>query len=338
MKKMTKALVTLSSGVMAASLLSVPAFAEGEEYHVGVCQLVQHVALDAATKGFEDALTEEVEKAGASVVFDEQNAAGDSATCSTICNTFVSDGVDLIMANATPALQAAQASTADIPILGTSVTDYATALDIDDWTGKTGTNISGTSDLAPLDQQAALFEEVLPDVKKIGILYCSAEANSAYQASVISEALEAMDNGYELTEYTFADSNDVAQVTQQACGEVEALYIPTDNTAAANTELIKNVVVPAGIPVIVGEEGICEGCGIVTLSISYEDLGRATGKMAAKVLLDGEDVSEMDVQFAEATTKKYNADICEELGIEVPDDYVAIGADAAETEAETETE
>lgn len=331
--KKSRALALTGSVVMAASMLSVPAFAEGNEYHVGVCQLVQHVALDAATKGFEDALTEAVEAAGDTVVFDEQNAAGESATCATICNTFVSDGVDLIMANATPALQAAQAATGEIPILGTSVTDYATALDIDDWTGTTGYNISGTSDLAPLDQQAALFGEILPDAVKIGILYCSAEANSAYQAAVITEELTALNPDYEITEYTFADSNDVAQVVQQACGEVEALYIPTDNTAAANTELIRNIVVPAGIPVIAGEEGICSGCGVATLSISYEDLGRATGEMAAKILIDGEDVSAMEVAFAAATTKEYNADICAQLGITPPEDYAAIGG-AAETEAE----
>ncbi len=334
MKKISKTLACISSAVMALTVFSAPVFAEGNEYHVGVCQLVQHVALDAATEGFQEALTEAVEAAGDTVVFDVQNAAGDSATCSTICNGFVSDGVDLIMANATPALQAAQASTGDIPILGTSVTDYATALDIDDWTGTTGTNISGTSDLAPLDQQAALFGEVLPDAKKIGILYCSAEPNSGYQARVITEELEAISDEYEVTEYTFADSNDVSQVVTTAVSEVDALYIPTDNTAASNTELIRNIVVPAGIPVIAGEEGICEGCGIATLSISYADLGKATGAMAAKVLLDGEDISEMEVEFAAATTKEYNASLCDELGITVPDDYAAIGGDAPETEAE----
>ena len=332
-KQIRKILAVACSTAVAASMLSVPAFAEGESYHIGICQLVQHVALDAATQGFIDALSEEAEAVGAEVTFDEQNAAGDAATCSTICNTFVSDGVDLILANATPALQAAQAATADIPILGTSVTDYATALDIDDWSGATGTNISGTSDLAPLDQQAALFGEILPDAKKIGILYCSAEQNSSYQASVITEELQALSDEYEISEYTFADSNDVASVVTTACGEVDALYIPTDNTAASNAELIRNVIVPAGIPAIVGEEGICAGCGIATLSISYEDLGRATGKMAAKILFEGEDVSAMNVQFAEATTKEYNAEICEELGITAPEDYVAIGGES-ETEAE----
>ena len=264
---------------------SAAAAADGQTYTVGICQLVQHPALDAATQGFKDALTE---KLGDSVTFDEQNAAGDSATCSTICNQFVSSNYDLIMANATPALQAAVSATSDIPILGTSVTDYATALDIKDWAGSTGINVSGTSDLAPLDQQAEIIKTLFPEAKNVGILYCSAEANSKYQATVITEALTGM--GYTVKEYTFADSNDVAQVTQSACGENEVLYIPTDNTAASCTEAIDNVATPAGILIVCGEEGICKGCGVATLSISYYDLGVATAEMAYEVLVNGADV------------------------------------------------
>jgi len=289
-------------------------------YTVGICQLVQHVALDAATQGFKDALTE---KLGDKVVFDEQNAAGDSATCATIANQFVSSNVDLIMANATPPLQAAAAATNEIPILGTSVTDYATALEIDDWNGKTGTNISGTSDLAPLSEQAAMLNELFPDAKTVGLIYCSAEPNSQYQCSVISEYLATY--GYTTKDYTFADSNDIASVVTNAVGECEVLYVPTDNTAAANTEVINNICLPAGIPVIAGEEGICGGCGVATLSISYYDLGYTTGQMAYEVLVNGADVADMDVQFAPQVTKEYNADICAQLGIEIPADYVAIG-------------
>lgn len=308
------AMVLSASGVMAA--------AEETTYKVGICQLVQHVALDAATQGFIDALTDEL---GDAVTFDTQNAAGDSATCATICNQFVSDGVDLILANATPALQAAAAATNEIPILGTAVTDYATALDIDEWTGATGTNISGTSDLAPLDEQAAMLNELFPDAETVGILYCSAEPNSEYQAAVITKALEEL--GYTVTSYTFADSNDVASVTTTACGENDVLYIPTDNTAASCTEIIKNVAVPAGKPIIAGEEGICAGCGVATLSISYYDLGYTTGDMAVKVLTEGADVSTLEVEFAPNVTKEYNSEICRELGIEVPEDYVAIAAE-----------
>ncbi len=292
---------------------------DGQSYTIGVCQLVEHPALDAATEGFQDALTELL---GDSVTFDVQTAQGDSATCSTITNTFVSNGYDLILGNATAALQAAIASTGDIPILGTSVTDYATAMDIDDWTGATGTNVSGTADLAPLDQQAACIQELFPDAKTIGILYCSAEPNSKYQSTVITGYLE--DMGYTVTEYTFADSNDVASVAQSASTASDVIYIPTDNTAANCTEAIANVVIPDGTPVFAGEEGICSGCGVATLSISYYDLGYATGKMAYEILVNGADPATMDIQFASEVTKEYNAANVEALGITIPEDYVAI--------------
>ena len=305
--------------VLIASLLICTGAMAQDTYTVGISQLVQHVALDAATQGFQDAL---VEKLGDNVTFDVQNASGDSNTCSTIVNSFISNGVDLIMANATPALQAAVAATGDIPILGTSVTDYATALDIDDWAGHTGMNVSGTSDLAPLDEQAKILNELFPEAKKVGLLYCSAEPNSKYQVDVIKGYLEEM--GYECTEYTFADSNDVASVTQNAVDGSDVLYIPTDNTAASCTEAIRNVVEPAKMPVIAGEEGLCAGCGVATLSINYYDLGYATGEMAYEILVNGADVSTMDVRFAPIVTKEYNAEMCEMLGIEVPEGYVAI--------------
>ena len=306
--------------LLIAALLCFGTCAVAEEtYRIGICQLVQHVALDAATQGFQDALKA---KLGDAVTFDVQNASGDSNTCSTIVNTFVSNSVDLIMANATPALQAAVAGTGDIPILGTSVTDYATALDIDNWNGATGFNVSGTSDLAPLDQQAAMLHELFPDAKKVGLLYCSAEPNSKYQVDVITTYLTEM--GYTCVEYTFADSNDVASVAQNACDGCDVIYIPTDNTAASCTEAIRNVVEPAKKPVIAGEEGLCAGCGVATLSISYYDLGYATGEMAYEVLVNKADVSTMAVRFAPNVTKEYNAELCELFGIEIPEGYVAI--------------
>ena len=314
---MKKAVVMILTLVLTLCMCA-GALAE-ETYRVGVCQLVQHVALDAATLGFQDALTE---KLGDKVSFDVQNASGDSNTCSTIVNNFVSADVDLIMANATPALQAAVAATDSIPILGTSVTDYATALDISDWTGATGMNVSGTSDLAPLQQQADMLHELFPDAKTVGLLYCSAEPNSKYQVDVITEALTAL--GYACVEYTFADSNDVASVTQSACDGCDVLYIPTDNTAASCTEAIRNVVEPALKPVIAGEEGICAGCGVATLSISYYDLGYATGEMAYEVLANGADVASMAVRFAPNVTREYNAEMCALLGVQIPEDYVAI--------------
>ena len=295
------------------------AVADGQTYTVGVCQLVEHPALDAATQGFQDAIKEEL---GDAVTFDVQNAQGDSNTCSTIINSFVSNNVNLIMANATPALQAAAAGTNEIPILGTSVTEYGVALDIDNFSGTVGGNISGTSDLAPLDKQADIFTELLPDVKKVGLVYCSAEANSQYQVDVVKECLEA--KGIECAYYAFADSNDLSAVATSAANECEALYVPTDNTVASNAEIIQNICIPANIPVVAGEEGICGGCGIATLSIDYYDLGVATGKMAVKVLTGEANVSDMAIEYAPQFTKKYNKANCEALGISVPDDYVAI--------------
>lgn len=295
------------------------AAADGKTFTVGICQLVQHEALDAATQGFKDALTEEF---GDSVTFDEQNAQGDSNTCATIINSFVSNNVDLILANATPALQAAATGTTEIPILGTSVTEYGVALDISDFSGTVGGNISGTSDLAPLDGQADMIKELFPDAKTVGLLYCSAEANSQYQIDVIKEELEKLN--YTCTAYSFVDSNDIASVVQSAVNENDVLYVPTDNTAASNTEVINNIAGEAGVPIIAGEAGICKGCGVATLSISYYDLGYQTGKMAYEILVNGADPSTMEVEFAPAVTKQYNPDICEKLGITVPDDYEAL--------------
>ena len=291
-----------------------------DAFVVGICQLVQHEALDAATQGFKDALVEAFGADG--VIFEEQNAAGDPATCSTICDGFVTEGVDLILANATPALQAAATATDSIPVLGTSITEYGVALDLDNFNGVVGTNVSGTSDLAPLDEQAKMVTELCPDAKTVGILYCASEANSVYQAEVVKAALEAA--GVTVKVYTFSDSNDVAAVTGTACDECDALYIPTDNTAASCTEAINNVAQPAGVPIIAGEEGLCKGCGVATLSISYYELGVATGEMAAKILKGEANVAEMEIGYDPNPVKKYNPELAEALGITIPDDYVAI--------------
>ena len=295
---------------------------DGKTYNVGICQLVQHPALDAATEGFEAALKD---KLGDNVKFDLQNASGDSATCATIINQFVSNDVDLILANATAALQAAQAGTSDIPVLGTSVTEYGVALGIDDFNGTVGNNISGTSDLAPLDEQAAMLQELFPDAKNVGLLYCTAEANSQYQVDTVQAALEKL--GYTCTQYGFSDSNDLSSVATTAADASDVLYVPTDNTVANNTELVNNICEPKKVPIIAGEEGICSGCGVATLSIDYYDLGVATGKMAVQVLKGEANISEMPIEYAPQFTKEYDADRCEALGITVPDDYVAIEAE-----------
>lgn len=293
-----------------------------KKFKIGIVQLVEHVALDAATEGFKQAVIDEL---GADAVeFDFQNGQNDPQTCSTIANQFVSNGVDLIMANATPALQSASAATADIPILGTSVTEYGVALNIEGFTGTVGGNVSGTSDLAPLDKQAAMITEWCPDAKKVGLLYCSKEANSQYQVDVVKAELEAQ--GLEATLYPFSDSNDLAQICTTAADNNDIIYVPTDNTVAENTGIIDNICEPKKVPVIAGEEGICSGCGIATLSISYYDLGYATGKMAVRILRDGEDISTMPIGYAETQTPKYNAQNCEALGITPVEGYVAIEA------------
>lgn len=296
---------------------------ETKKFKIGIVQLVEHVALDAATEGFKQAVIDEL---GADAVeFDFQNGQNDPQTCSTIANQFVSNGVDLIMANATPALQSAAAATADIPILGTSVTEYGVALNIDNFNGTVGGNVSGTSDLAPLDKQAEMITEWCPDAKKVALLYCSKEANSQYQVDVVKAELEA--KGLEATLYPFSDSNDLAQICTTAADNNDVIYVPTDNTVAENTGIIDNICEPKKVPVVAGEEGICSGCGIATLSISYYDLGYATGKMAVRILRDGEDISTMAIGYAETQTPKYNAQNCEALGITPLEGYVAIEAE-----------
>lgn len=318
MKKILSAVMALT--LAAATCVSLSGCGEKKaKYTVGICQLVQHDALDAATKGFKDVLKE---KLGDDIEFDEQNAANDSATCATIANQFVSNKVDLIMANATPALQAAASATADIPVVATSITDYATALEISDWTGKTGTNITGSSDLAPLKEQAEMIKELFPEAKKVGILYNSGEANSKYQATEVTKALKEL--GIEAKEYTSADSNDLASVVTTACAEVDVLYIPTDNTMASNTGIVNNIAEPAKIPVVAGEVGICKGCGVATLSIDYYSIGKKAGEMAYEILVNGAKAGEMEIEYADTLTKQYMASRSKTLGITVPDTYVAI--------------
>ena len=294
----------------------------GDIYKIGICQQLEHDALDQATKGFEEACKEKFGED--KVEFDKQNAQGEQAMCSTIVNNFVSSDVDLILANATLPLQTAAQATSEIPILGTSITDYASALGIDpaDWTGVTGVNISGTSDLAPIDKQEDMLLELVPDVKQVGILYCSAEVNSEYQAKLFAEELEK--DGIAYKEYTAADSNEIQSVVTNAVGECDALYVPTDNTMANNTEIINNVCLPAKIPVIAGEQGICAGCGVATLSISYYDIGYKAGEMAYEILAEGADVSAMEIATAPEVTKMYNSAICEELGLTIPEGYEKI--------------
>lgn len=293
---------------------------DGKVYKIGICQQLEHEALDAATEGFQAALKGKLGEDG--VQFDLKNAQGEQANCATIATGFVADNCDLIMANATTALQCAAAATDSIPILGTSVTDYGTALDMEEWKGASGKNISGTCDLAPLDEQEDMLLELFPSVKQVGILYCSSEANSVYQAENFAKYLEEDKVAYKV--YTAADSNEIQSVVTTAVSECDVLYIPTDNIMASSTEIINNICEPAGIPVIAGEEGICRGCGVATLSISYYDLGYTTGEMAYEILVNGADISTMEVKYAPNITKEYNKERCDALGIKVPEGYTVL--------------
>ena len=290
------------------------------KFNVGICQLVAHPALDKATEGFIKAVEDGLGKDN--VKFDKQEAAGDPAICSTIANSFVSKRVDLIMANATPAVQAAYNSTSSIPILGTSVTEYGVALNIKDFNGTVGGNVSGTSDLAPLDGQADMVAELFPDAKKVGLLFCSAEANSKYQIDKVEGFLQA--KNLETKRITFSETNELQSVLTAGIQDLDVLYIPTDNKCADNVTIIDAVCRPAKLPVICGEEGICKGCGVATLSIDYFNLGVKTGQMAVEILKDKKDISKMAIAYDENPVKKFNKAIADELGITVPATYTEI--------------
>ena len=285
-------------------------------YTIGICEQMEHVSLSEATQGFMDALTEILGEDA--VEFKEGNALGEQTNCTTIIDGFISDGADLILANATWPLQAAASATADTPILGTSVTDYAVALGLEDFDGTVGGNISGTSDLVDLEAQAAIISELFPDAGTVGLLYCSGEPNSVYQIETVRGCLEPL--GYACEIFAFTDVNDLASVTQAACDASDVIYIPTDNTVATNVESVANVVLPAGVPVVGGDPGICSGCGVATIATDYYELGRLTAKMAAQVLTGEADISSMPVQYG-AMEKIYDPENCELLGISIPEGY-----------------
>lgn len=282
------------------------------KYTVGICQQSPHKALDAASEGFRDALTAELGEGN--VTFLLQDAHGESTSCTSIVNYFVSQRVDLILANATTALQAAVNGTVEIPILGTSVTDYGTVLGMDDFTGITGTNVSGTSDLTPLDEQAQLILTLFPDAKTVGLLYCSAEPNSDYQINGIRQHLEA--KGIKCKDFPFFDSNEIASVAKAAAAASDVIYIPTDNTAASSAEAIGGAVLHTGTPIIGGDAGICGSCGIATICVDYYALGEQTAKLAAKILRGEAKIEEMPIEYAAAYQKLYNPTLCTEYGID----------------------
>lgn len=326
MKKFKRIIALISAMLVLTMLCSVFAgCSAGKKYKIGICQLLPHEALDAATQGFMDAVIEELGEEN--VEFYNENAGNDVSVCTTIINNLINKNVDLILANATPALTAAVNGTDVIPILGTSITEYGTALGIDNFNGLVGGNVSGTSDLAPLDEQAQMILDLFPEAKTVALLYSKGEANSAYQVKVVKEYLES--KNITVIDKGFNDSNDVSAVAAAAAAEADVIYIPTDNTAAGCAETIGGVI--GDTPVIAGEEGICKGCGVATLTISYYDLGVATGKMAAKILKGEADISTMKIEYAANFTKKYNKERCVELGIDTAAleaaGYVAIVAE-----------
>ena len=320
---MKKLIAMVLAAVMVLAMASAAPAAKAEEktYTIGICQLVQHAALDAATQGFKDALTE---KLGENVKFDEKNAQGEIPMCATIVTGFVANKYDLIMANATPALLAARIATDTIPILGTSVTDYATALNIEgmDAAVGTGVNVSGTSDGVPAQLYADTVMELVPEAKKVSVVYCSSEPNSVLQADQFIACMDAL--GVQAEKFTFSDSNDIQPVVTSAIEDCDAMYIPTDNTAASNMTIVSNICAPAGIPIICGEEGMCGSGGLATVSISYYDIGYLCGEMAYDILVNGADISTMPIGYAASPEKKYNADYAEAISFEMPDTYVAI--------------
>ena len=323
--KKTRLFALILCAVMALCSLTFAQAEEKDSYLVGICQLVQHDALDAATQGFEDRLGELMEAAGKTVQFDYQNASGDSATCSVIANQFDANGVDLIMANATPALQACANATAGsgIPVVATSITDFGVALDIDMGpTDATGINVTGSNDLAPLASQAQQILDLFPETKVVGCLYCSSEANSKFQVEGVKEALNAQ--GIECNFYTFSDSNDIQAVAQKAADEADVIYLPTDNTVAANGAIIGEVCTAAQTPIIAGEEGIFKNTGAVaTLSLSFYQIGQVAGEYAFEILVNGSDPATMNIYQTDQLTYYYNPEVAEAYGAIIPEDYTA---------------
>lgn len=340
MNKVIKKIAAVAlSAVMVGGCLAGCSSQEAKEpdekktaFKIGICQLMQHDALDAATQGFQDKLNELAAANGVTIEYDLQNASGDSAACATIANQFVSNKYDLIMANATPALQACATATAasKTPVIATSVTDFGVALGIDMApTDPTGINVTGTNDLAPLSDQAQQILDLFPDTKKVGCIYCSAEANSQFQVDGVKEALEA--KGIECNFYSFADSNDIQAVVNKAAAESDAIYIPTDNTAASNGGIISAACKEANVPIIAGEEGIFKNTNAVaTLSLSFYEIGAKAGEMAFDILVNGTDPATMNVWQTSNLTYYYNEEVANEFGITVPENYTAYNFAEAE--------
>ena len=301
-----------SSSSSSGSSSSSSSDSSSASYKIGVVQLTEHTALDATNEGFVEA----VEASGLSVSIDQQNAQNDQSACQTIASKFVGDGVDLIFAIATPAAQAAAAATTDIPIVGSAITDYAASGLVKD-NDKPGTNVTGASDLTPVAEQLQMMQKVLPDVKKVGLLYCSAESNSDIQIASAKEELDAL--GLSYTEFAVSSSNEIQSVVESAVGKVDALYAPTDNTIAAGAAQVGQICKENKLPFITGEEGMCEAGGLFTLSINYKDLGKLAGEMAVKILKGESKPADMAIEHLstnELVVVK-NEEMAEAIGVDL---------------------
>ena len=291
----------------------------GENYKIGVIQLVEHAALDATYEGFVDGLKEAGLEVGKNITIDYQNAQGDQSNCQTIATKLVNDANDLILAIATPAAQAVANTTKDIPILVTAITDPADSKLVAS-NEVPGGNVSGTSDLTPVKEQIALIPQIVPEAKTVGLVYCSSEANSKFQIEIAKEAAEAL--GLQTVEATVSNSNEIQQVLQSLVGKVEAIYIPTDNMLAAGMATVAQVTTPAGIPVVVGEEGMVTKGGTITYGINYYDLGKLTAAQAVAILKDGKKPAEMPIEYSSAYNLVINEEAAKQMGMTLPQELL----------------
>ena len=294
---------------------STPSNPDEKVFQIGIVQLAEHPALDEATRGFKEFLTE---KLGDKVQFNVQNAQGEQTNCTTIVNQFVSSKVDLIMANATNAVKAAREATSDIPVVGTSVTDYVSSGLVAS-NEAPGANVTGASDMNPVTVQVDLMKTLCPEVKTVGIVINSGEENSAIQAEEAKTAFEA--EGFAVKIYSVADTNEIQTVVTAACNEVDAFYEPTDNLIAANVPTMSNITTAAGKPVICGEGGMCESGFLATYAISYYELGRAAGEQAFNILVNGADPATTPIFFFDVSNLSLviNEQVAADLGITIPE-------------------
>lgn len=292
---------------------------EKKNVKVGVVQLVEHQALDAANKGFVDGLAAGGFKEGQNLTLDRQNAQADQSNLQTIAQRFANNKEDLICAIATPAAQTMANVTRDIPIVGTAITDYKEAKLVKD-PEKPGTNVTGTTDMNPIDKQLDLLLKIVPKARTIGILYNSSEINSQIQVKKMKELAEA--KGLTVREATVSSVNDIQQAAQSLVGKADALYVPTDNVLASAMPNLIKITDEARIPVFCGEAGMTKAGGVATLGIDYYKLGFQTGEMAADILSGKAKPQNMAIQAQKTFTVTLNEAQIKKLGLTVPDDIL----------------